>query len=371
MVRGGAGRRRPRGVAAPAVVAALALAACSPGSSDAGGANPPTTRRTTSTTAAAPAAGASAVPTSAPAAPSTTAPPFDLRRADLGAHAYRVLCPGGELDLVPRTPSPGVDDRPVVLDPFEPQFLDLTGDGRPEAVVEVGCRVADEWSTGVRSVIVLGAEAGAVVQLGQPLEGADPTVVGAALAVGRPASVATAASGSATSVVYEPYSFDGSAWVPISAGTPVLPSDPVTVDGIGSVLVGAPFGEIAISTGRPVEAADGGATGGACVEVVLPDAPEGVAGLGGDGAVRAVHVDNPAVRTAEGLGVGSTEVEVQFAFPGQVSVLPDEAHPGGHHLIVDFPDLDGRVLRFDTDGTTVTGYAAGETGWADVAEGCA
>ncbi len=104
---------------------------------------------------------------------------------------------------------------------------------------------------------------------------------------------------------------------------------------------------------------------------MLPSGPEGVGGIGGDGLVQAVHVSNPAVRTAEGLGVGSTEIEVQAAFPGQVSVLPHEQVPGGQHLIVDFPDQPDRVLLFNTDGTTVTDYAAGAAGWADVAEGCA
>jgi hypothetical protein len=69
--------------------------------------------------------------------------------------------------------------------------------------------------------------------------------------------------------------------------------------------------------------------------------------------------------------VGSTGVDVQLTFPGQVSVLPHQTLPGGEHLIVDFPDQPDRVLLFNTDGTTVTDYAAGSAGWADVAEGCA
>ncbi len=45
-------------------------------------------------------------------------------------------------------------------------------------------RVVDEGASG-RSVVVLADETGAVVQVGQPLDGADPTVVGGLLAVGR------------------------------------------------------------------------------------------------------------------------------------------------------------------------------------------
>lgn len=372
--------------AAVAVAALLTSAACAPGASDTGSAGPTTSRRTSTTASV-----AAATSSTSPASSSTSAPPTDLRRVDLAARPHRVRCPGGEVELQPGVAAPGADARPVVIDSFEPQFLDLTGDGRPEAVVEVACRVADESSTGVRSVIVLADQAGEVVQLGQPLDGTDPTVVGSSLAVGRAtdegaevstevstdegAGVSTDAAGAAastpTTTVYEPFSFDGSSWVPGSDGTPVQPSDPVTLDGIGSVLVGAPFGEVAISTGEPIEVADQLATGGACVELVFPSGPEGVGGLGGDGVVHAVHVDNPAIRTGEGLGVGSTEVEVQYAFPGQVSVLPHPYVPGGHHLIVDFPDLPDRVLLFSTDGTTVTDFAAGAAGWADVAEGCA
>lgn len=364
--------------AAVAGVALLTSAACAPGASDTDAAGPTTSRRT-STTASVDAATSS----TAPASSSTSTPPTDLRRVDLAARPHRVRCPGGEVELQPGVAAPGADARPVVIDSFEPQFLDLTGDGRPEAVVEVACRVADEWSTGVRSVIVLADQAGEVVQLGQPLDGADPTVVGSSLAVGRATDVnaeastevstdaAGAATSTPTSTVYEPFSFDGSSWVPGSDGTAVQPGDPVTVDGIGPVLVGAPFGEVAISTGEPIEVEDQLATGGACVELVFPSGPEGVGGLGGEGVVHAVHVDNPAIRTGEGLGVGSTEVEVQYAFPDQVSVLPHPYVPGGHQLIVDFPDLPDRVLLFNTDGTTVTDFAAGAAGWADLAEGCA
>lgn len=347
------------------VAVLLGSVACTPGGSD-DDASPPTTARRAPTSA--PAASSSS---SSPAATSTTVASTDLRQADLTDQPYRVRCPGGEVELQPGVAAPGVDDRTVAVGTFEPQFLDLTGDGRPEAVVEVACAVVDDDATSVRSVVVLADEAGAVVQVGQPLDGGDPTVVGGLLAVGRDASVSADAAGAATSVVYEPFTFDGATWVPSSEGSPVQVTDPVTVDGIGAVLVGAPFGEVAISTGRPIEAADRSGTGGACVEIVLPSGPEGVGGIGGDGLVQAVHVSNPAVRTTEGLGVGSTGVEVQFAFPGQVSVLPHESVPGGQHLIVDFPDQPDRVLLFNTDGTTVTDYAAGAAGWADVAEGCA
>lgn len=365
MVRGSASRSWSRRAAVVPALVLVGLAACSPGASDADGGPPTTARR--STTSADPTPSSS--PTPAPS--STSAPPTDLRQADLAAQPHQVRCPGGEVALQPGVAAPGVDDRPVAIDTFEPQFLDLTGDGRPEAVVEVTCRVAEEGGTAVRSVIVLADEAGRVVQLGAPIDGADPTVVGEQLAVGRDASVSTDASGAATSVVYESFSFDGSTWVSSSDGSPLQESDPVTLDGIGGVLVGAPFGEVAISTGQPIEATDALATGGSCVEIVLPAGPEGVGGLGGGGLVHAVRVSNPAVRTAEGLGVGSTGVDVQLTFPGQVSVLPHQTLPGGEHLIVDFPDQPDRVLLFNTDGTTVTDYAAGSAGWADVAEGCA
>lgn len=366
MVRGDVRRSPMRRLAVLGAAVLLGSVACTPGGSEDDAAPPTTARRTTSSAPAAPSSSSSA-----PVASSTTVPPPDLREADLTDQPYRVRCPGGEVELQPGVAAPGIDDRPVVVDAFEPQFLDLTGDGRPEAVVEVACTVVDEPATRSRSVVVLADDTGAVVQVGQPLDGADPTVVGGLLAVGREASVSTDASGSATSVVYEPFTFDGSTWVSSSEGSPVQVTDPVTLDGIGAVLVGAPFGEVAISSGRPIEAADRTGSGGACVEIVLPSGPEGVGGIGGDGLVQAVLVSNPAVRTAEGLGVGSTGVEVQFAFPGQVSVLPHERVPGGQHLIVDFPDQPDRVLLFNTDGTTVTDYAAGAAGWADVAEGCA
>ncbi|MBX3286833.1 MAG: hypothetical protein KF703_15905 [Actinobacteria bacterium] len=366
MVRGDTGASTTRRAGILAVVGVLALAACSSGSSDDAAASSSTTspRRRPST-------GAAPATSSTTLAPSTTSTPFDLRRADLSAGPYRVRCPGGEVDLAPGAPSPGVDDRPVVLDPLAPQFVDLTGDGRPEAVAEAACHVVDDPDAAVvRSVVVLAADAGAVVQMGQPLDGADPAVVGGSLAVGREASVGTDGAGQARSMVYEPFTFDGSSWVPGSDGVPVAATDPVTVDGMGPLVVGAPFGEVAIATGAPIEAADRADDAGACVDLVVADGPEGVDAVGGGGVVRAVHVENPAVRTDDGLGIGSTEVEVQFTFPGFVAVRPDPGVPGGRQLVVTSPDLGDRVLRFDTDGTVVTGYAAGEAGWADGAGGC-
>jgi hypothetical protein len=369
MVRGCTGGVWNRGVAAAVAVVVLGSAACSPGGPGRDdGVAPSTTRRTA--TSAPPALERPASTSSIPVSSSTSTPRSDLRQADLGSRPHLVRCPGGEAEVQPGVAAPGADGRTVVIGTFEPQFLDLTGDGRPEAVVEVTCRVADEWSEGDRSVIVLADEAGEVVQLGQPLEGADPTVVGGSLAVGRRTAAGEAASGAAAEIVYEPFTFDGATWVPGAGGSPLLVTDPVTVDGIGAVLVGAPFGEAAISTGQGVETVDPLASG-ACVEIAFRSGPEGVRGRGGDGVIHAVLVDNPAVRTAEGLGVGSTEVEVQFTFPGQVSVLPAAGVPGGQHLIVDFADQPDRVLLFTTDGTTVTDYAAGAAGWADVAEGCA
>ena len=65
------------------------------------------------------------------------------------------------------------------------------------------------------------------------------------------------------------------------------------------------------------------------------------------------------IRTAAGIGLGSTEDEVMKAYADRIRVEPYDGDPSRHHLYVDEPD-HSRGMAFDTDGTKVKSMHTGE-----------
>jgi len=376
-----------------AVITGLVLAGC--GYSDPAAAPPPDTPSTTSSYMPT-STSTSTVPVSV--ATSSTIPPMDLQSADLKAGPYQVLCPGGPVSASPAAgTATTADGRRAVIDRFDAQFSDLTGDGRPDAVVSVNCRVAADGTAGSDSVIVLTASGKTVKQLGQPIDGSEPVVVGQSLAVRQvttagtadaaapttqpagapaptqPGGVATTiqpATVPALAVRYDAFTLANDAWTRPTATAEATAKDPVTIDGVDPYLVGTPYGEVALASGQPVDVADPLHTNGACVDVTYPSGPGDISSLGSDGTVRSLEVRNSSMRTPEGIGVGSGEADVAQAYAGGVKVMDNPAVAGGHLLVVRLSDAPDRTMMFTTDGQMVTKYAVGQAGWADVLKGC-
>jgi hypothetical protein len=93
--------------------------------------------------------------------------------------------------------------------------------------------------------------------------------------------------------------------------------------------------------------------------------------LGGDGEVHSVEIDNPAVRTQSGLGIGTPSAEVGPSFPGRVTAEPHPYDETGQYLVFTPVDEPDRLVVFETNGATVTRYRVGEIAWALLIEGCA
>lgn len=88
-----------------------------------------------------------------------------------------------------------------------------------------------------------------------------------------------------------------------------------------------------------------------------------------DDRVARVDVDGPNILTVTGVGVGSSESSVLHTYEDRVKI---SAHPytgpEGHYLTVD--SEDGIAIIFETDGSTVTSYRAGQYPAVRYIEGC-
>lgn len=94
--------------------------------------------------------------------------------------------------------------------------------------------------------------------------------------------------------------------------------------------------------------------------------------------ITALINQDPQLRTAEGVGVGSTLQSVQLAYPELVTVLDSASQTGGPIVVVD--DLtqpgapltaDSRLMAFDTDaGRVVTRMRVGMWPWVGYTDYC-
>jgi hypothetical protein len=83
------------------------------------------------------------------------------------------------------------------------------------------------------------------------------------------------------------------------------------------------------------------------------------------------EVMDTRARTAEGIGVGSREVEVLGAYRGRVTVEPHKYDgPEGHYLVVPSRTDSAYAFVVETDGRTVTLWRAGRRPEVDLVEGC-
>jgi hypothetical protein len=173
-------------------------------------------------------------------------------------------------------------------------------------------------------------------------------------------------------------------------GAPSLPLDqdtPITLHGIGPVMVGMTVREAEKAAGIPLIIDSFADFGGVCYFarpeglddhvyfLILAPGDQPVTDPR-DGIVAAVSsavgMASPA-QTDAGIGIGSTEAEVYEAYPDLVQTEPHHYDPKGHYLTV-VPtkpaDQDNRI-RFSTDGNQVVVIDAGLERATSLREGCA
>lgn len=307
--------------------------------------------------------------TSPPASTTTTEPPVpDIRTLHLQDAALRQQCQGQVVTIKgngERVPADGGEYAAEVLGVT---YADLTGNGREDAIVEASCSYVG-GNHPSSSVAIVSSEPAGPKQIGEPIDGASPTIHGRNVVVERPIYLDSDPMCCPSSTDYIPIIVDGEGWHESNSARPLGDTDKATTGGLGAVRVGDTYAEVAAAVSGPVKVQDDTESDGACVYVSIPSMSSEVSGLGGDGRLHSLEIDDPGIRTKSGLGIGSSEAEIQGAFPGKVSVTDHEYQEGGHYLSFLPDDGSGSVI-FETDGSTVSRYRIGEPGWAGAVEGC-
>lgn len=75
------------------------------------------------------------------------------------------------------------------------------------------------------------------------------------------------------------------------------------------------------------------------------------------------------IKTAEGIGLASTEEDVMKAYGARVRMVPNQLDPTWHTLFVDSPDRTHGMV-FETDGKTVKSLRIGEYPAIESQTGC-
>jgi hypothetical protein len=109
-----------------------------------------------------------------------------------------------------------------------------------------------------------------------------------------------------------------------------------------------------------------------CDYATVPDMPKGVAVMVEGGIVVRVEVDTNTVATTAGARVGDTEQRIQELYGSRLSVSPHK-YTEGHYLTIRAASPTDTIHRiiFETDGSRVRRYLAGQLPQVGYVEGCA
>jgi hypothetical protein len=218
-------------------------------------------------------------------------------------------------------------------------------------------------------VLLVRSEVGGPPQIGEPIDASSALVTGGRLMAGQYEYAEQDPHCCPSIERYAPIDVAARYWSEHGYGPGPGNGTTSTTGGLGPVRIGATFAEVAAATGEVLTAADDLQTQSACVSVPIPSFKGRGYGLGGDGRLRSLEIDDPNLQTKSGLGIGSTEADVAAAL-GDVAIGPHPCTDG--HYVTLTTAVGTREVVFETDGSgIVTRYRVGEPGRADAAEGCA
>lgn len=167
----------------------------------------------------------------------------------------------------------------------------------------------------------------------------------------------------------------GCQWDPPSQGARDMSAPPLTEQGYGPVTIGMTLDEARNASGAPLNEGGGIADEDAqyCQEQpwALPDGDIIYLMFEEGRLTRITAADRaPHVRTAQNVGVGSTEAEVQAAYQDLVETAATYAGPPAHDLVAwTTPDQAGLRFEIDAAGGVTQVHAGGPS--ILYVEGCA
>jgi hypothetical protein len=149
-----------------------------------------------------------------------------------------------------------------------------------------------------------------------------------------------------------------------------LRSARLTEDGLGPVRIGMTVRQASKALGRPLKPAAEPDEDERHCYYVYPDVSDDALGfMVSEDRIARVDVYKPGIRTATGVGVGTSEAEVIRRYGGKVRIEPHfYTGPEGHYLIVE--PRRGTQILFETDGKCVTQYRAGKLPEVEYVERC-
>lgn len=150
----------------------------------------------------------------------------------------------------------------------------------------------------------------------------------------------------------------------------------ITVRGLGPIVVPMELADVSQRIGYDLHRDDNSTPDPTSPCAFVSDVaglPDLYLMLDGTRVVRVDVGEASTIRTVSGIGIGSTEAEVQAAYPAMVEVTP---HPytggdGGHYLTVTDPSAPDYAITFETDGNKVIAYRSGLAEFVSYIEGCA
>ena len=152
-------------------------------------------------------------------------------------------------------------------------------------------------------------------------------------------------------------------------------------DGIGPIKIFMTLAQATAAVGKPVKVDPNEVLDG-CAYAKVDNGPKGLAFMvnrekeSDPWIIVRADVHGPStIATPSGIRVGATEAAVKQAYTGKAGIYTVEPHPytapQGHYLIYDVDGKGGRLLIFETDGTKVLSFRAGDEGAVKSIEGCA
>lgn len=151
-------------------------------------------------------------------------------------------------------------------------------------------------------------------------------------------------------------------------------------EGIGPIKIGMTLDEASAAAGKPVKVNPNYILDN-CAYAAVEGGPEKLSFMVGREKeadpwriFRADVNEGSPIATISGIRVGDTEAKVKETYSGK-GTYTVEPHPytgpKGHYLIFDADGKGGKLLIFETDGSKVTMFRAGDEGAVRAIEGCA